>query len=302
MGYLEVKKDDFYVMEMSPEGRSYVTARGWEDLSDMLLLCDEEEIETDESLISQYLRCDRVAKDFAAYLDMYKKYKKDYRIADILAGNPPPQVFARASEAGFDEKLSVLGMLLDAVNADMRSVMEKADMISSVTPVLRAVKNKAGEGAGFEDAIAVLKSAADAAAKRLHDLKAAGALSDQDRKKLKGSAALYDDMIRACNAAACADGNAVFTVASGIYEKKVHALKTESDNTGAKLSNMIAFVREAYDGGNEPVILAARLTSDPWSSRFIGTFGSSDYETLSKDMELSERGNDLKEQILKLDL
>lgn len=302
MGYLEVKKDDFYVMEMSPEGRSYVTARGWEDLSDMLLLCDEEEIETDESLISQYLRCDRVAKDFAAYLDMYKKYKKDYRIVDILAGNPPPQVFARASEAGFDEKLSVLGMLLDAVNADMRSVMEKADMISSVTPVLRAVKNKAGEGAGFEDAIAVLKSAADAVAKRLHDLKAAGALSDQDRKKLKGSAALYDDMIRACNAAACADGNAVFTVASGIYEKKVHALKTESDNTGAKLSNMIAFVREAYDGGNEPVILAARLTSDPWSSRFIGTFGSSDYETLSKDMELSERGNDLKEQILKLDL
>jgi hypothetical protein len=109
-------------------------------------------------------------------------------------------------------------------------------------------------------------------------------------------------MIRAANAASCADGNAVFTVASGIYEKKVHALKSESDNTGSKLSNMIAFVREAYDGGNEPVILAARLTSDPWSSRFIGTFGSSDYETLSKDMELSERGNDLKQEILKLDL
>ena len=109
-------------------------------------------------------------------------------------------------------------------------------------------------------------------------------------------------MIRACRDASCENGNGSFTVVSSIYQKKVAQLRAESEKCGRELSSMIAFVRGAYKDGNEPVILATKLTSDPWSSRFIAAFGSSDYEGLAKDMELSERGNDLKEKILKLDL
>ncbi len=302
LGYLDVKKDDFYVMEMSPQGRSYVTARGWEDLSEMLKLCEEEEITADETLISQYLRCERVSKDFAAYYDMYKKYKKDYRIADILAGSPSPGIIGKASNAGFDERLSVLGMLFDSVCADMRTAMEKADLITAVNPVLKSVKAKSSEGGNCSEVTDILRRSSETAAKRMHSLKTAGALSDEERKILKGSAALYDDMIRACNDASCDSASGAFSVISQAYEKKISSLKKEVEKSGNELSNMISFVREAYKDGNEPVILATKLTSDPWSSRFIASFGSRDYEELAKDMELSERGNDLKEKILKLDL
>jgi len=94
----------------------------------------------------------------------------------------------------------------------------------------------------------------------------------------------------------------VFKVAAGIYEKKVASLKSGAACKGEELSNMIRFVREAFNGGNEPVILASRLTSDKWSSRFIAAFGNSEYDELSKDMEVSERGTDLKKKILSLDL
>ena len=50
------------------------------------------------------------------------------------------------------------------------------------------------------------------------------------------------------------------------------------------------------------MILATRLTSDTWSSRFIGTFGNEDYEKLAGDMEISERGLELREQIAKFDI
>ena len=50
------------------------------------------------------------------------------------------------------------------------------------------------------------------------------------------------------------------------------------------------------------MILATRLTSDTWSSRFISTFGNEDYEKLAGDMEISERGLELKEQIAKFDI
>ena len=74
------------------------------------------------------------------------------------------------------------------------------------------------------------------------------------------------------------------------------------EKSSLELSNVISFVREAYKDGNEPVILATKLTSDQWSSRFIASFGNSDYEELARDMELSERGNDLKEKIMNLEL
>ena len=106
LAYLDVKKEDFYVMEMSPEGRAYVTARGWEDLSEMMKLSEEEGIAVDETLISQYLRSERVAKDFAAYYDLYIKYKTDYHIAEILEGKAPESTYEKMKNAGFDERLS----------------------------------------------------------------------------------------------------------------------------------------------------------------------------------------------------
>ena len=302
MGYLDVKKDDFYVMEMTSEGRSYVTARGWEDLSRMIELSEELELKVDETLISQYLRVDRVVKDFAAYYDLYKKYKKDYRIAEILAGSPPAGAFAKAAEAGFDERLSVLGMLFDAVSSNVRTVMERSDLLSAVVPALKGFKASAESGASVSDALNVLKNASEAAGKRMRSLKAAGALSDADRKILKASAAFYDEMIRTVNDASCESASAAFSLVNTSFEKKVASLKNEAGHAGEKLSNMIKFVNEAYKGGNEPVILAARLTSDNWTSRFIGSFGNSDYEELARDMEISERGNELKERILKLDI
>lgn len=69
--YLELKKEHFYRIETTVKGRSYVTARGWEDLSQILYLYEEEGLAVDEVLIGQYLRNERVVKEFAAYYDLY---------------------------------------------------------------------------------------------------------------------------------------------------------------------------------------------------------------------------------------
>ena len=55
LNFLELKKDDFYRIETTVNGRSYVTARGWEDLSEILHLYEEEGIRADETLVGQYL-------------------------------------------------------------------------------------------------------------------------------------------------------------------------------------------------------------------------------------------------------
>ncbi len=61
------------------------------------------------------MRLPEVAEDFFAYYELYRKYKDDYGITEILQGEAPPAVYERLMRAGFDERLSVVNLLLDAL-------------------------------------------------------------------------------------------------------------------------------------------------------------------------------------------
>ena len=104
LNFLELKKDDFYRIETTVNGRSYVTARGWEDLSEILHLYEEEGIRADETLVGQYIRNERVVKEFTAYYDLYNKYKKEYQTEEILDGSVLAHTVERARIAPFDER------------------------------------------------------------------------------------------------------------------------------------------------------------------------------------------------------
>ena len=114
--YLDIKKDDFYKIETTVDGKSFVTARGWSDLSDMIILYEKNGLRVTEKLIAQYLQNKKIAKDFAVYYDLFNKYKSDYQVDKILAGESVEVIKGRAKAAKFDERLSLLGLLLDSTN------------------------------------------------------------------------------------------------------------------------------------------------------------------------------------------
>ena len=122
ISYLALKKTDFYNIETTVEGRSFVTARGWDDLSQMMQLYEENGMTVDEKLIGQYLQNKRIAKDFAIYYDLFNKYRADYKIEAILKGEADEDILKRAQEARFDERLSLVSMLTDALISRTREV------------------------------------------------------------------------------------------------------------------------------------------------------------------------------------
>ena len=104
LSYLEIKKNNFYSVVSDLDGKRFVTARGWEDLSQVMKVYEQLGFAIDYDFVVQYLQDEEIARDFAAYYELYNKYKNIYRIPEILEGiennKYVPLVAARAKEEG----------------------------------------------------------------------------------------------------------------------------------------------------------------------------------------------------------
>lgn len=152
--YLEIKKGNFYKVETTVDGKRFVTARGWDDLSQMIHLYEQHKIPVDQKLVEQYIQNPEIAQDFAIYYDLYNKYKSDYQIKDILAGTASTDIQERAKRAKFDERFSLVGLLLDAVMGAMRESTEEEDVLEELVKTLRVFKRESKT----EDGAALLKN------------------------------------------------------------------------------------------------------------------------------------------------
>lgn len=332
INYLDLKKEHFYHMEMTTKGRSYVTARGWEDLSEILYLYEEEALPVDETLVGQYLRGEKIVKEFTAYYDLYNKYKKDYRIEEILSGQPSVQAIARAKAAAFDERLSLLGMLLDKVQADMKDIMEQASCLSDLRNPLLAVKalvekkdgvspqeerkvpqengaaaalqeKTAAEALQERDSVAaLLEKQAQGRRKLIESLQTANSLSDSERNRHRRIIRFLEEMQKELYTADGMDGAGAFNLIKGRYESQVAHMKKETAGVQQELHALFVFAEEAFAQGNEMLLLVTELTVNQYSAKFIATFGSPDYQRHNEELMLSERQSDIQSQIADLRL
>ena len=125
ISYLELRKENFYRMENTVDGKLFVTARGWEDLSQMIWVYEELEKSVDRDVIYQYIQHRTAAKDFANYLELYYKYKTDYKVGDLLEGKWDAVTLQKIRSAPFDEHLSIISLLNGKLGGLFRECYEQ---------------------------------------------------------------------------------------------------------------------------------------------------------------------------------
>ena len=145
ISYLDIKPDNFYQIETTVDGKRFVTARGWQDLSEILQVYEALDIPVDQEVVGQYLQHGRIAKDFAAYLDLYAKYKTDYQIDGILKGVWKPSAIEKLKFAAFDERLSVVGLLISRLGEIFSQVQAVDEQVTEVYEQLKAKTALEGE-------------------------------------------------------------------------------------------------------------------------------------------------------------
>ena len=140
LSYLELHPQNFYQINADVDGTQFVTARGWEDLSNLLDTYETLGLQADEDLIREYIQHPKIAEDFSAYLDLYYKYRDDYGVEEILAGQAKPAVFARLLQAPFDERLSLVSLILAGLGTRFTASRQADAVADSCYAFLRETK------------------------------------------------------------------------------------------------------------------------------------------------------------------
>ena len=273
--YLDIKESDFYRVESTVDGKTFVTARGWSDLSDMLRLYEKNGLKVDAELVIQYLQNKEVAKGFALYYDLYNKYRSDYQIGRIFAGEADEEVLSRAREAKFDEKLSLLGLLLSGLEEKF-SAVETEEKVGE--RLLAAAKELRGAGEDALGALITEKKEELAAAKQ------AGKLSRREAQIRRRTIAALEWAQEQISAP-----NEVTDALRALIIARREELGKAAQAAGAALENSFAFCETAFGEGRELLILVTELTADSHSAHFIARYGSEGYYRHNKALLLYER-------------
>ena len=158
LSYLDIRPQNFYRVEADVDGLKFVTARGWEDMSSLMYVYEELGISINAGVVGEFLHNEDIAEDFGAYYDLYNKYRDDYGINNILDGNAAPDIYRRMVEADYDERLTVVNLLLDTLNKHFKYA---AALKADTDNWYKSIKDKIKAG---ENAAAIDKEKAEFAA------------------------------------------------------------------------------------------------------------------------------------------
>lgn len=300
ISYLDIKNNHFYSIETTLDGKNFVTARGWEDLSKMMILYESSGIAIDENLVIQYLQNARIAKDFAVYYDLYNKYKSDYQISEILDGKTDEVIKERARSAKFDERLSLMGLLLETVTHEMGETIALDVATSELYQVLKDIKHDFVLGQEAPEAI--LERFIKKHQQMLNREKLSGAMSlERKTTLLRIIQALegYKNVLKEHRAMYPEDA---FGFLKTEFESQVALLKAKISKVHMTLKHLFGFVDEVFGTGNEILILVTELTVHYHSAKFIGKFGCKEYFEHNKELLFYERQQEIIGRIDALEL
>ena len=293
--FLETEKDYFYRIESKPGSKSFVTARGWEDLSRMIMLNERIGEPVDQDLIAQFVQDDEIAEKFSLYYDLFRKYRSDYQIPAILAGTWPDDLVGRAAEAPFDERLALLGLLLDAIVPEAGEALLAEEVLTEVRDGLRAIKPAVLEQGG--NAVSALDPLAAECGQRLRRLAEAGTGETGAMRRAKRAQAIYKACANACVQAREEVGEEAFGIVHQEFRGYVGKLEADVARLRSELECAYAFLEAAFGEGRETLLFTTELTARRQTTLFISRYGCDAFVRHNQQLQTTERSRDLIERM-----
>ena len=287
LSYLELRPGNFYRVEADVDGMQFVTARGWEDLSNLMAVYEKLGFLVDEQVIREYIHHADVAEDVAAYLDLYRKYQDDYGIPQILDGCVRPEIYARIYAAAFDERLSVVHLLLDGLAAFFGRAASERALTDAWYAFLKEYRSQVETAADPAECYRTL------VAEREQEMLRQIANDAYTREEAKREKLLMEKLKAAQQEVTKDSAQSCFEAAKVGFDRQREVLVQTEEAAGAALEHAFDFMEQAFENGEEMVVFVTELTITSESARFLSEHTCERYQTYNKQLLIGTRRAEL---------
>ena len=294
ISYLDIKKDNFYRIETTVDGLQFATGRGWEDLSELILTYEKLGLRVDRGVVAQYIQMPRIAKDFANYLDLYYKYQRTYHVDDILKGTWHAITVSELRAAPFDEKLSVMGLILSRLAEASRNTRRQDALTTVLHSSLKEFKAKMDEAAEPQ---ATLDEMVKTRQEKLKMAKEAGQLDRETRDLGMWEINVLDDYRQRLSREEIVVSAEAMDAIREWFGGEVAKRADLGAATGVEFDNAFRFLEQTFGQGQELVIFVTEVTSGFDTSWFVENFGCDAYFRHNRELLFDDTRHRIREQI-----
>lgn len=292
LAFLELEPEAFFFVRAGEAGKRFVTARGWEDLSDSLKAYEALRLDVSGAFTASFLQDAEIADKFYRYYLLYRKYAALYDIAGILSGKEEADA-AQLKKTGFDEKLSFIALLSSAIGERVRKWQEDFRVQQEVFRILKEIRD--AETAGQTVVTEALREARFAAEQRLLREQAAEALSPSRERQLTAVVTRLRHYETLSDAAEPKDA---FDALRTAFAADEAARKQREAETGEALSRALRFMAEGFGEGQELALFLTELNENSAVLAFADETGHADYARYNQLLLLRDRRETLKEEVM----
>lgn len=292
LSYLDIKKDNFYRIENTADGLQFATARGWEDLSELLYAYETLGIRADREVVGQYIQMPRIAKDFANYLEMFYKYQKTYHVEGILSGTWENITVLELREAPFDEKLSVMGLVLSRLSEEARNTRCQDALTDALHTSLTEFREKIADA----PPLTVLDQLLWKRRTAMKQAKEAGQLDKESRDLKQREINALEDYRQRLDREAVGPEGAMDAV-RGWFGEEVERRKAMAMETKDMFDNAFRFLETTFGDSQELVIFVTEITAGYDTSWFVEQFGCDAYFRHNRELLFDSTRHRIREEI-----
>ena len=280
ISYLELRKQNFYRVETTVDGKRFATARGWEDLSQLIQAYEAIGTKMDREVVFQYIQHPMIAKDFAGYLELYYKYRTDYGVEDILNGKWSPTTLQKIRSAALDEHLSIVSLLNGKLSELFRECYETDAFVSKLYEYMLTYREER-DHVTAEEILQKIVSDREA-------LERAEMLNRAEYRMWKRVTAFMENVVKHTKGNFLIDMDA-YEYTKERFGEEAGALERKTEEVKEILQNVFDFLEDAFGESQEMVFFITELNANSYSMWFIKENGSDSYYRYNKGLIFEER-------------
>lgn len=292
VSYLDIRKENFYRIETTADGLQFATARGWEDLGELICAYEKLGLRVDREVVGQYIQLPRIAKDFVNYLELYYKYQRTYHVEDILRGAWQPVTVLELRNAPFDEKLSVMGLVFSRLSEEARNTRRQDALTTALHAALLTFKERIGSEAPGE----VLSRLIGLRQERLRQAQEAGQLDRESRDLGQREINALEEYRRRLAEENIGAPSAMDAVREW-FGREVDRRTELGAETGVMFGNAFRFLEETFGDSQELVIFVTEITAGYDASWFVENFGCDAYFRHNRELLFDDTRHRIREEI-----